>query len=189
MEIRIESGLATLLGSPLNFEAEVGSIKEAIACLRANFRSWDRVITSLANRGIQFRIQVGNQDCTAEQIPCPISKKVVNLKISVVPCGSGVVGKVIAGVALIGLGLFSGGIGFLGMSGMTTALLGGALILGALFGQQKSPQDQERDGRKSNVFNRPRSTVREGGRLPVCYGEHLCGWTVAYTRMRSYFVS
>jgi predicted phage tail protein len=117
----------------------------------------------------------------------PISKKVRTIKFTIVPSGSGTVGKIIAGVALIGLA-FMGGIPMLGMSGLTAGLLGGSLILGAIFGQQKSPQDQEKDGKKSNVFSRPQQTLSEGGRIPVVYGVHLCGWTVVSARVRNYLV-
>jgi predicted phage tail protein len=182
MQIVLDDGLAALIGAPTQFDAVAGTVAEAVACLRANFERWAAIVPRL-----NFAISVGYDEVGEGDLLRPISKKVRTIKFTIVPSGSGTVGKIIAGVALIGLA-FMGGIPMLGMSGLTAGLLGGSLILGAIFGQQKSPQDQEKDGKKSNVFSRPQQTLSEGGRIPVVYGVHLCGWTVVSARVRNYLV-
>jgi predicted phage tail protein len=179
-KIRLSPTLAGYIGSPTEIDIEVTSVGEAVRAIRANYPLLDAVVSRLSANGIGFVVRVGNQIVLESQLDSPIAPKVSTITITAQPCGSGgnQIFGIIAGIALIGLGLFSGGIGFLGMSGMTTTLLGGALLLGALFGQQKSPRDQEREGRKSNIFSRPQQTFSEGGRLPILYGVHLVGWTV-----------
>jgi predicted phage tail protein len=183
MLICLDARLAELIGAPTEFEAVVDSVAEAVACLSANFTEWPRV----AGR-FNFTIQVGRDWADRSQLQSPISNQVQAIRFSISPAGSGSVGRIVAGVALIGLGLFSGGIGFLGLSGTTTALLGGALLLKAIFGVQKSPQDEERDGRKSDIFSRPQQTVTEGGRVQIVYGRHRCGWTIVSARVRNRLV-
>lgn len=182
MQIILDESLAALIGAPNEFEAMVGTVAEAVACLRANFERWAAIVPSLS-----FRVTVGYEDADEGALHKPISKKVKVMRFSIVPSGSGQMGKIILGVALIGLA-FMGGLPFLGMSGMTTGLLGGALILGAIFGQQKDPASQEKDGKKSNVFSRPQQTVTEGGRVPAGYGVHLCGWTIVSAKATNYLV-
>lgn len=182
MRIVLDEGLAALIGAPNEFEAAVSTVAEAVACLRANFDAFTAILPSLA-----FRVTVGYDDASEDDLHKPIAKKVRTMRFSIVPSGSGQMGKIILGVALIGLA-FMGGLPFLGMSGMTTGLLGGALLIGALFGQQKDPAGQEKDGRKSNVFSRPQQTVQEGGRVPIVYGVHLCGWTIVSARATNYLV-
>jgi predicted phage tail protein len=183
MLIALDPRLAEMIGAPTEFEAVAETVAEAVACIAANFEPWKRVVSRL-----NFTVQVGRDFADESQLKSPISSKVRSIKFTIVPAGSGTVGKIVLGAALIGLGLFSGGIGFLGMSGTTTALLGGALILKAIFGGQKSPQDQERDGKKSNIFSRPQQTVTEGGRMPIVYGLHRCGWTIVSARVRNRLV-
>jgi predicted phage tail protein len=180
MRIILDDGLAALIGAPTEFEAMVGTVAEAVSCLRANFDRWAAVLPRL-----HFRVTVGYDEASESDLQRPINRKVQVMRFSVVPSGSGTVGRIIAGVALVGLA-FVGGIPFLGMTGTTAGLLGASLILGAIFGQQKSPQDQERDGRKSNVFSRPQQTLVEGGRIPIVYGVHLCGWTIISGRIKNY---
>jgi predicted phage tail protein len=182
MQIVLDQGLASLIDAPCEFTAAVSTVAEAVACLRANFDRFTAVLPSLC-----FRVTVGYDDAGEGDLHKPIARKVQIMRFSIVPSGSGQVGKIILGVALIGLA-FMGGLPFLGMSGLTTGLLGGALLIGALFGQQKDPAGQEKDGRKSNVFSRPQQTLVEGGRMPVVYGLHLSGWTIVSARATNYLI-
>jgi predicted phage tail protein len=178
----LDQGLAALLDAPIEFDAAVRSVAEAVACLRANFDRWTAIVPTLC-----FRVTVGYEEAGEGDLHKPIASRVKIMRFSIVPSGSGQVGKIILGVALIGLA-FMGGVPFLGMSGMTAGLLGGALLVGALFGQQKDPTGQEKDGRKSNVFSRPQQTITEGGRMPIVYGLHLCGWVIASAQVKNYLV-
>lgn len=170
------------------FEAEVSTVAEAIACLRANFPQFSGYLFEANQRGIAYKISVGWQDIEEKELVCPFSKKVRSITISPIPMGAGGnLGKIVLGAALLGLGL--AGVGFLGLSAQTLAITGGALLLGgvsALFGRTKSPEDDEREGKKSLVFGSPTQTVREGGRVPILYGVHLTGWYIISARIRSY---
>lgn len=180
MRIILDPNFAAMIGAPTEFDAIVSTIADAVQCLKANFERF----VSVASR-LQFTIKVGYEEAGEEHLNKPISKRVQVMRFSVAPSGAGTVGRIVLGVALVGLA-FVGGLPFLGMTGTQVGLLGGALLLQTIFGGQKSPKDQERDGRKSNVFDRPQQTVTEGGRIPIVYGVHLCGWTIISGKVTNY---
>lgn len=165
----------------------VSSVAEAIAAIKANFRNFSNYLFEAANRGVNYRIQVGYDEIEEEQLKCPISKKVRSIRIMPVVAGAGTVGRIIAGVALLGLGL--AGVGFLGISSTTLALTGGALLLGgisSLFGRQESPDAKE--DKKSLVFGGTNTTVKEGGRVPIIYGVVLVGMYVISAKITSTYI-
>lgn len=186
LTLTLTPALAQALAAPTQIELDVSSVAEAIAALRANFPRWVAVLNSAIESGTQFRFTLGHGDVGADQLHSPVAPKIRSLRIDLVPAGSGTVGRIVAGVALIGLGLFSGGVGFLGLSGTTSVLLGASLILGAIFGQKKTPKNSDKDAAKSVGFGSPTQTVQAGGRMPVVYGVALTSWTVVSAQMVSY---
>ena len=185
--IAIAPSIAAYLGAPSELPIEVGSVAEAIDALKCNFPAWAEVVKRLTSAGVGFVVRVGHTIITEDQIGWPIPAKVERIVIDVIPSGAG--GNktfgIIAGIALIGLSLFSGGIGFLGMSSKTTLLLGASLLVGSIFGQQKSPKDQQKESGRSNIFSRPQNTTSEGGRVPILLGRHLIGWTIVSAIVRN----
>jgi len=154
----------------------VSSVAEAIAALKANFKDFANYLFEAAHRGVNYQIKVGYQEIGEEHLKCPIAKKVQSIRIMPVIAGAGAVGKIVAGVALIGAGFLTGGVGFLGLSSASLFLTGGALLLGgisSLFGRQESPD--AREDKKSLVFGGTSTTVKEGGRVPIIYGVALVG--------------
>ena len=88
-------------------------------------------------------------------------------------------GRILLGAALIGLG--ATGVGILGASPLTVALMGGALLsqgISSLFGRQNKPENDEGSGKKSQIFRNPAQSFTEGGKVPVGYGIHLVGLTI-----------
>lgn len=172
------------------FDADVSSCKDVIECLASNFADFAQYLTESAERGIGFIVRVGYQTIDDPKLlSMPFAKKVQNFTLTPVPIGSGGgFGQILLGVAFIGLGLLTGGAGFLGISSTSLYLIGGAMILKgitSLFGGNKvGPVDK--DNKKSLIFNGGTQTVTEGSRIPVCYGRHRVGLFVISTRVYTY---
>jgi predicted phage tail protein len=167
----------------------VSSVAEAIAALKANFKDFANYLFEAANRGVNYQIRVGYQEIGEEHLKCPIAKKVQSIRIMPIIAGAGATGKIIAGVALIGLAVAAsfGVVGLLGVAPLTVGLTGGALLLqgiSSLFSRQDSPSD-----RKSLVFGGTSTTVKEGGRVPIIYGVALVGMYVISVRITTSYVA
>lgn len=163
----------------------VSSVAEAIAALKANFKDFANYLFEAAHRGVNYQIKVGYQEIGEEHLKCPISKKVQSIRIMPVIAGAGATGRIIAGVALIGLAVAAsfGVVGLLGVAPLTVGLAGGALLfqgISALFSRQDSP---DKDDKKSLVFGGTSTTVKEGGRVPIIYGVALVGMYVVSAKI------
>ena len=98
--------------------------------------------------------------------------------------GAGAVGRIIAGVALVAIGLFVPGIGALGVQILVG--VGASLVLGGvaqlLTPVPKVPQgaasNTDQDPRKSYSFSGIQQTSRQGTPVPLVYGETLVGSVV-----------
>ena len=91
-------------------------------------------------------------------------------------------GRIIAGIALIAVGLFVPGIGALGVQILVA--VGASLVLGGvaqlLTPTPRVPQgaDKQDDPRKSYSFSGIQNTSRAGTPVPIVYGETLVGSVV-----------
>lgn len=170
----------------------VSSVAEAIAALKANFKDFSNYLFEAANRGVNYQIRVGYQEIEEQHLKCPIAKKVQSIRIMPVIAGAGAAGKIISGVALIGLAVAGsfGVVGLLGVAPLTVGLTGGALLfqgISALFSRQPSPDSK--DDKKSSVFGGTSTTVKEGGRLPIAYGLVLTGIYIISAKITTSYVS
>ena len=111
------------------FNADVSSCKDVIDCLSSNFTDFAQYLFDSAERGIGFVVKVGYQTIDdVKLLSCPFDKKVENFTLTPVPIGSGGgFGQILLGVAFIGLGLLTGGAGFLGISSTSLYLIGGVI--------------------------------------------------------------
>jgi predicted phage tail protein len=101
-----------------------------------------------------------------------------------VVAGAGAVGRIIAGVALVAIGLFVPGIGALGVQLLVG--VGASLVLGGVAqlltpvpkipqGVSNSGKDTDDDPRKSYSFSGIQNTSRQGLPVPIVYGETVVG--------------
>ena len=96
--------------------------------------------------------------------------------------GAGAVGRIIAGIALVAVGLFVPGIGALGVQLLVG--VGASLVLGGvaqlLTPTPKIPTgpDTQNDPRKSYSFSGIQNTSRQGVPVPIVYGETIVGSVV-----------
>lgn len=184
-KIRLYGRLAKFVGKRV-LEADVASAAEAVRFLLANFPQLERHMA-----GQHYRVSVGSYDLAESELHDPAGQQVI--KIVPVVAGAGAVGRIIAGVALIGLSILTAGatIGLLGLAAPLAISpilvgIGASLVLGGvaqlLTPVPKMPQgaasNTDQDPRKSYSFSGIQQTSRQGVPVPVVYGETLVGSVV-----------
>jgi predicted phage tail protein len=170
-KIKLYGKLAKFIGHRV-LEADVATAAEAVRFLVAN---WPEVERHMADQ--HYRVSIGTYDLTAEELHHPAGAA----PISFVPvvAGAGAVGRIIAGIALVAIGLFVPGIGALGVQILVG--VGASLVLGGiaqLLTPTPSTSKDEGDPRKSFSFSGIQNTNRAGVPVPVVYGETLVGSVV-----------
>lgn len=184
-EIRVYGRLAKFLGRR-KFMAAVDSAAEAVRFLLANFPQLEQHMIDQ-----HYRVSVGSYDLGEDELHDPAGQQMI--KITPVIVGAGAVGRIIAGVALIGLS-FIPGIGALAVSlmvgvGASLALGGVASLLtptpgiapvgqGNAFTPQTTTRETELDPQKSYSFSGIQNTSRQGTPVPLIYGETIVGSVV-----------
>lgn len=150
---------------------------EAFKALAANYPDFWQYLHSSDANGIGYRVLVGNHSLDLAELPRSIVSDQPLIIVPVVS-GSGGVGRVIAGAALIGVALAAPGVGFLGLTATNFGLIGGALVVSGvsmlLSPTPKAPKDSE-SNKASFVFNGPVNTSAQGMPVPICYGRLIVG--------------
>ena len=188
--IKVYGKLAKHLGQR-SFKAVVSTPAEAVRFLLANFPE----LRALMREG-QYMVSVGRSPLelgtNPELLHYP-SASFETIRIVPVVAGAGAAGRIILGAVLIGVAIFSGGIGF-GAGGFFatagkaasfgTALVAGAgnlgiaLVLGGV-AQLLTPTPKlgtsENDPRRSYSFSGIQNVSRQGVPVPVIYGEVFTG--------------
>jgi predicted phage tail protein len=156
-KIKLYGKLAKFIGHRV-LEADVATAAEAVRFLLAN---WPELETHMSDQ--HYRVSIGTYDIDLEELHHPAGAA----PISFVPvvAGAGAVGRIIAGIALVAIGLFVPGIGALAQ---------------LLTPSTKVPQgaDKQDDPRKSYSFSGIQNTSRQGVPVPIVYGETLVGSVV-----------
>jgi predicted phage tail protein len=170
-KIKLYGKLAKFIGHRV-LEADVATAAEAVRFLVAN---WPEVERHMADQ--HYRVSIGTYDIDLEELHHPAGAA----PISFVPvvAGAGAVGRIIAGIALVAIGLFVPGIGALGVQILVG--VGASLVLGGvaqLLTPTPSTSTDEGDPRKSFSFSGIQNTNRAGVAVPVVYGETLVGSVV-----------
>jgi predicted phage tail protein len=174
--IRIYGRLAKFLKRRV-FKADVSSAAEAVRFLLANFPHLEPELS----QG-HYRVSVGALDLSEDELGHPTGQQ--EIKIVPVVAGAGAVGRIIAGVLLIGAALIIGQ-PWLGATAYGLIVgTGASLVLGGV-SQLLSPvptvpqgPNTEQDPRKSYSFSGVQNTSRQGVPVPVVYGETLVGSVV-----------
>ena len=199
-EIRVYGELAKFMGVR-SFMAEARDVAEAVRYLLVNFAGLE------AHMGQHdYRILVGGYSISEEEISHPIGQNVIRI-IPVVAGAGGGVGKILAGVAIIGLSILTAGaFGFaLGSAtgigtfatigvgiGASLALSGVAQLLtpvpriappSAMSGYSptytsQTTRETEMDTQKSYSFSGIQNTSVQGTPVPIIYGETVVGSVV-----------
>ena len=173
-KIKLYGALAKFIGQRV-LEADVATAAEAVRFLLAN---WPELEAHMNDQ--HYRVSVGTYDLDLEELHHPAGAA----PISFVPVvsGAGAVARIIAGIALVAIGLFVPGIGALGVQILVG--VGASLVLGGV-AQLLTPTprvaqgaDTQDDPRKSYSFSGIQNTSRQGVPVPIVYGETVVGSVV-----------
>jgi predicted phage tail protein len=137
-----------------------------------------------------YRVSVGGYDLVETELHDPAGQQII--KIAPVIVGAGAVGRIIAGVALVGAALIIGqpwlgafayglivGVGTSlalgGVASLLTPTPGIAPVGQGTIGTQATTRETELDPQKSYSFSGIQNTSRQGVPVPLIYGETLVG--------------
>ena len=184
-KIKLYGNLAEFCGGQNEFEAVANTPAEAIRFLAVNFKGLDKHMSEQF-----YQVKLANTPLDYEEILYPAGYD--EIKIIPVVAGSGNIGKILAGIALIGLGFaFSGGLSFGEFLKAPLLKAGGGISWSALAGKlgmvlvlqgvvgllTPTPEvdDSEGDPRNSFSFSGIQNTARAGTAIPVIYGDVITG--------------
>ena len=177
-KIKLYGALAKFVGHRV-LEADVATAAEAVRFLVTN---WPELEGHMAKQ--YYRVHTAGEDLTLDDVHNPVGREI---QIVPVMAGAGALGRILLGIALIGLA-FAGGAGVFGAAfaknlGLFAAIkgLGASLVLGGI-AQVLTPTPKtstdEGDPKKSFSFSGIQNTTRAGVPVPVVYGEMLVGGIV-----------
>lgn len=180
---------------------DVNTPAEAIRALCANHPEFRHELISASDRGIGYRCVVDREVVSERQIPYPMSR---TFSVTPVVQGAGKALGIILGVALLavavaatgglaGVGIagvgagtagaatMATGIGFLGLTYGSVALMGVGLILGGI-SQMMAPTPTASDSNgktnENQYFNGAQNTTAQGATVPIGYGRAIIGSAV-----------
>ncbi len=156
---------------------------EAIRAFMANYKDFKDAIMQHNQPG--YRVLAGSEDRADEYgLHLPVGNKQL-LKIIPVIAGSGGLGRIVLGAALIGASFIPGlqGITLFGNTLLTSTLssVGVSMILGGVSSLLFSPPKPQRSGNErpenkpSYSFNGSVNTIGQGNCIPVGYGRMRVG--------------
>lgn len=200
--VKVYGKLRKLLGQ-CRFELDVVTPCQAIKALCANFPSLERHLIESEKDGVAYRVTVGRQKATEEDVSpllLPFGEREV-FSITPVVTGAGRgAGAILVGAALIGIslafpggGLFGGTVfGFLGgpaaSAGVLTAVgtaisyVGASLVLNGvaqmLSPTPEPPSFKEAQQLESFSFSGIVNTARQGVPVPIVLGRAYAGSVV-----------
>ena len=189
--VKVYGALRELLGQ-CRFELDVVTPGQAIKALCVNFPQLERWLLDSEKDGVAYRVMVGKQKATEEDISpllLPFSER-ETFSITPVIAGSGSgggIGSIILGVALVAASIFvPGGAVVLGTTfgkiSLAVGLAGGALILGGvaqlLAPTPQAPSFEEVQQLESFSFSGIVNTARQGVPVPIVLGRAYAGSVV-----------
>ena len=157
---------------------------DAISCTHNNFR---HRIVELANQGVHFTLLVdGKKMATIEELSIVSD----NQQIDIIPlvCGAGKAGAIIA---VIALGILTGGAGIVLSMSFLTNIGVGLVMMGiqmALAPKPKMdrPSADVNSAKQSFLFSSKANTAEQGIPVPVGYGRLRVGSAVIQSTIKSY---
>jgi predicted phage tail protein len=168
-----------------SFEFEISSAREAVSALMANLPGFADEL-----RHGNFHVIVGSSVETGVALDIEgvagfnIEGKSIFILPEVEGAKRGGLGKIIFGIALIGLSAMTGGAAgaLMGQAlwggtnvGMMVGSIGTSMVLTGVASLLAPETDASADDNKSFTMAGPQSSTREGGIIPIIYGEVYTG--------------
>jgi predicted phage tail protein len=149
---------------------DIRNTAEAIRAIAAQCEGFAEYLESSATRGLVYRVTVDEDDIEEDKIYHPIRQ---SLSIAPIVAGAGAVGRIILGVALVGLSFVLPGIG-LGFASTVVGGFGVSMIAGGIVELLSPQQDQENKNSDSYLFDGAQLTrAYQGQPVPVLFGTRL----------------
>lgn len=184
-KIKVYGKLAQFVGKRV-LQADINSAAEAVRFLLANFPGLDQ---HMADQ--HYKVLVGPDALTLDELHYPSGQQEIKIVPVVVGAG-GNVGRILAGIAIIGLsfgigaiasaGVALGGLAGIGTVGTAFVGIGASLVLGGVAGlltptpaQPKVGKNTDSDPSKSYAFSGVQNTSRQGVPVPIIFGEVITG--------------
>jgi predicted phage tail protein len=163
----LHGALADHLGFEV-IELDVNTVSDAMRAIEVNTKKLYRYLLERDKIGVSYRVIIGEKDHEAEEdLVRDISEDEIH--IVPVPCGQKAAVRIVAGVILVVIGTY--------YSMPWVSQLGWSLIIGGvtelIIGKPNVPELE--DEKKSYLFNNQVNTVKQGGPIPIVYGEIVCG--------------
>lgn len=191
--VKVYGALRKRLGQ-CRFEFDVNTPAQALKALCVNFPGLDKWLIDSEQEGVGYRVAVSKEKITEEDVTpllTPFSDREV-FSITPVVAGAGRgAGQILAGVALVGLAVATGGTGLsLGLGGFSgglgiSAAVGNVGLYLTLTGiaQAISPQPEPTSlddsvQLESFTFSNVVNTARQGMPVPIAYGRLFVGSAV-----------
>ena len=190
-KVKLYGELAEFVGHK-EFEIKAETLSKAVSFLINNFSGIEKFMSPK-----YYQVKVGNYTISEDEIHHPIGQQDIHFIPVIAGAGRGT-GKLLLGVALIGVAIASGGAGFafgskgvgfiatgaapnalmaaIGNIGIGLTLMGVSEMLTPL--PQRRDFNSEEDPRLSYNFSGTQNTSRAGTPVPICYGEIITGSVV-----------
>ena len=185
-KLKLYGELAEFIGHK-EFEVKVNSISQAVSFLVCNFPKSEAYIAERS-----YKVLVGDYEVGEDELAHPIGQSDLHF-VPVIAGAGGGTGKILGGLALVGLTFATGG-AFISLAPVkaltfTSGLAKGAFYIGAsltlsgvsdlLTPTPKTPDfSSEQDPRISFKFSGIQNTSRAGTPVPIVYGEIFTGSVV-----------
>jgi predicted phage tail protein len=166
---------------------DVKTPAEAVRALCANFPGFEQHLVTSDPEQVRYRVGADRRRVDPDQLHDPLGAEAISITPVLAGAGDGF-WSVLAGVALIGLTIATGGFGGAAIIGGITWAgvvggLGAALVLGGisqmLAPQPETPQGMgDRERKASYLFDGPVNTTAQGYPVPVGYGRLIIGSAV-----------
>ncbi|MFN3312801.1 MAG: hypothetical protein ACK46Q_04970 [Hyphomonas sp.] len=181
-DIHLHGALGVQFGKHHRFAVE--TVPEVFEALRVNFPGFVAAIRNGFYRIVLGKTKTNGMALREDQlVGLSIGARAVHIVPTVAGRKRGGIGKVIAGIALVGLsaGAF-GAMPILSSSlwtggatiGQMAGNMGVAMTLGGV-ATMIAPEQASGDDKKSFTMSGPTSEVKEGGIVPIVYGEVITG--------------
>lgn len=145
----------------------VDSAKEVFTALAANFQDFRSYLLESSNHGVGYQVLLDEIACNEEELS--VAKPPQFMVIAPVIMGSGSIGKIIAGIAIIAFTAFVPfSIGLLGAGIISGTSIGAALLLS---GVSQLLAEGKKDGKNvQSTAVGTAGTISEGDVVPIAYG-------------------
>jgi predicted phage tail protein len=165
VNVRLVGDMAEKFGHHHQFV--VDSAREVFHALAANFQGFRSYLMKSEDHAVAYKILLDETECTEEELKMATAPRF--MVVAPIIMGSGIAGKIIAGVAILAIAAFVPfSIGLLGAGVISGSSIGAALLLSGV--SQLLSEGNKKDSRLQSTAIGTVVTAKEGDTIPIAYG-------------------